>query len=151
MTSPPNLARSRMPSLLKIGMVLSFVSGVMFCVGAIAFALGAGDAGFLRESPLGAWAGPVQVGLLFLAGAVLLAIGIGLRSRQPWTRPLMIGFWAALAVGNIAAFVIQVQRHDPRWTSDLTPVVALFVATWYLFGKRNVTAYFGDLKTNRQA
>jgi hypothetical protein len=132
-------------------MVLSFVSGAMFCIGALAFALGAGDAAFLNDSPLGSWAAPVQAAVLFLAGAVLILIAVGLRSRQPWARPLMIGFWAVLALGNIAAFVIQVQRRDPRWRSDLTPVCALLVATWYLFGKQNVTAYFGELKTNRQA
>jgi hypothetical protein len=138
-----------MPSLLKIGIGLSFATGGIFCFAAIAFSLGLGDSSAIDR--LGRWATPVWTSAMFLLGSILVLIGVGLRTRAPWSRPLMMGFWAVLALTNIAGLIVQFRNHgSSRWEADLTALFALPVAAWYLFVKENVVAYYEELEASER-
>ena len=137
------------PLLLRIGKTVSLVVGSLFILAALLGSLGLVDTAKLKGSQLGDRALPFWSVCTYLFGVLLVAIGIGLRSRSSWARPLMLWFWGILALLNIAWFVLEL-GHGKVATADFTSILILPVAAWYLYGKRSVRAYFDSLKV-RQA
>jgi hypothetical protein len=123
--------------------------GSLFILAALLGSLGLVDTAKLKSSQLGDRALPFWSVCTYLVGVLLVAIGIGLRSRSPWARPLMVCFWGILALLNIAWFVFALD-HGKVATADFTSILILPVAAWYIYGKRSVRTYFDSLKV-RQA
>jgi hypothetical protein len=63
--------------------------------------------------------------------------------ERPWARPLMLGSWIVVGVPPIFA-------RDADWASRVSSilfvVITMTIASWYLYGKANVVAYFQRLK-----
>lgn len=86
-----------------------------------------------------------RVGIQFGANTVLLvAIAYGIIAEKAWARHLMLLFWcvaAAVAIG----LVIRDRDGQASWTA-IFAVVALGLAAWYLYAKKNVVQYYRALQ-----
>jgi hypothetical protein len=82
--------------------------------------------------------------VLSLAPIIIMTAWVAwvLWRERPWARPLMLGFWFV-----VYAPAIFVPNAD--WASRLAGILSLAVsitiASWYLYGKANVVAYFQRL------
>jgi hypothetical protein len=88
-----------------------------------------------------------RAGLLFGGtGLIMLAIGIGLWLEREWTRPLMLGYWGAMAVAGAVGAVTGAFTAGDVAGLIVESLVALVVAGWYLSRKANVVAYYRRLE-----
>ena len=142
-------ATSDTPLLLRVGKVVSFTAGTLFVVVALAASFGLADTSSLDRAAFGDWTVPLWSVAMYVVGVLFLAIGVGLKAQRAWVRPLIIGFWASLALGNIIWFATQISRRQVA-SGDFTSIPFLLFAAWYLYAKRNVVEYFQQLKA-RQA
>jgi len=136
-----NEPRIQRPALLTVGMVGSGMMGAGFLLSLLfaPFDIGTYDiAGEIVSGPTFLREG----GLLSIAvGGLLVAISYMLWRQDPDSRPLMIGFWVMSGVLAIATpFVSDGGGFDITW------LVALAIAVWYLYFKKNVAAYYRGLK-----
>jgi hypothetical protein len=134
--------RAERPALLTTGMVMSGISGGLSLV-LIAFApfdIGTYVIGdetvsgpeFLRRG-----------GLMWIAvSGLMLAISYMLYRHDPDSRPLMIAFWVMFGVISLTQpFLLPGEA-----SVDVTWVIALTIAIWYLYFKPNVVAYYRALR-----
>ena len=126
---------SKRPALLRIGMLLSFGIGGLAVVSAILAAAGVGDFSKLRDTPWGSWGLVPVFGVLLVLGALLIAIGFGIRGRRRWARPLILALWLFEGAMNVIGFVRSGQAY-------LLWVPFLLFSGWYLYKKQNVVGYF---------
>lgn len=126
---------AKRPALLRAGMVLSFGVGALAVVSAIPAAAGLGKFSRLRETPLGSWGLPVLGMAMLVSGALMLAIGFGIRDRKRWARPLILAFWLVEGALNVIAYFRGGQVR-------LLWAPFLLFSGWYLYGKQNVAGYF---------
>jgi hypothetical protein len=84
--------------------------------------------------------------LLYLAAA---PIAYGLWKERPWTRPLLVAFFAIPEFGKYLT---------PRWSGApahafiprfILSAVLIGLLIWYLYKKRNVVRYYEDLSGER--
>lgn len=137
-----NRARARQrPALLTVGMWLSFFAG-FFWLGTYLMALldvneaisySGGRSRFLRD-------GATVAALGFL----LLLIAIGLWKERRWVRPLAMVYW-------LATLTVSIGIGTNRAESTLILLPALVLAGWYFYNKRNVVAYYEELRREATA
>ena len=149
--SDPGRPPAERPLLLTIGMF-----------GSALYAIGWFTLLALAPFDLGSyhWAGQTLTGPEFLRAAglplgmaafICALISVGLWRERPWTRTLMIFFWAVID----AWLVSLVVRHQPA--SVGTPGAVIFAAAymaaaaWYLYFKPNVAAYYRALEMAQAA
>jgi hypothetical protein len=88
-----------------------------------------------------------RAGLLFGGtGLIMLAIGLGLWLEREWTRPLMVGYWGAMAVAGVAGVVAGSFTAGEAVGLIVESLLALALAGWYLYRKANVVAYYRRLE-----
>ena len=126
---------TRRPTLLSVGMVLSFLFGSVAVFVALAAAAGLTDFSAVRNSPWGSWTLPVWGMANLIFGGLLVCVGVGLKMGRAWSRPLILAFWALAGVANIVSLV-----HHGR--AELLWVPCLMFSVWYLYWRHNVVAYF---------
>jgi O-antigen/teichoic acid export membrane protein len=82
-----------------------------------------------------------RAGLLFTTlGGVLVAIAVGLWREREWSRPLMVLTWIVLGVGTLVSDLEP--RAGGLVGGTVTMLITAGLATWYLYHKRNVVAYY---------
>jgi hypothetical protein len=143
--------RRERPLLLTIGMFGSALYAIVWLTLLV-----------LAPFDLGAyhWGGQTFTGPEFLRAAglplgvaalICAAISIGLARERPWTRTLMIFFWAIID----AFLVAEVVKHHPMDVG--VPGAVIFAAAymaaaaWYLYFKPNVVEYYRALESAQAA
>ena len=144
--SDPGRPPAERPLLLTIGM---FGSALYAIVWLVLLLLAPFDLGSYH------WGGQTLTGPEFLRAAGIplgvaaltcAAISVGLWREQPWTRTLMIFYWAVID----AWLVAEVVTHHP-WNIGVPGAVIfaaayMAAAVWYLYFKRNVAEYYASLE-----
>ena len=84
-----------------------------------------------------------RAGLLFTTlGALLVAIAVGLWREREWSRPLMVVTWLVLGVGTLVSDLEPREDTAGLVGGTVTMLIAAALATWYLYRKKNVVAYY---------
>lgn len=131
------MPRRERPTLLTIGMVLS---GLIGGVAALTLVLAPFDIGTysIKDESV---TGPEflrHAGLLMVTMAVLLiGICVTLARHEPFARELMILFWI---LNGVISTLVPILKGASGF--DISWMVALPIAIWYLYFKDNVVAYF---------
>ena len=138
--------RREQPLLLTIGMFGSALYAIVWLVLLL-----------LAPFDLGAyhWQGRTLTGPEFLrtagiplgvAALLCAAISVGLWRERPWTRTLMIFYWAVID----AWLVAEVARYHPLGLGAPGTIIFaaayMAAAVWYLYFKRNVAEYYARLE-----
>jgi len=138
--------RREQPLLLTIGMFGSALYAIVWLVLLL-----------LAPFDLGAyhWQGRTLTGPEFLrtagiplgvAALLCAAISVGLWRERPWTRTLMVFYWAVID----AWLVAEVAKYHPLELGAPGTIIFaaayMAAAVWYLYFKRNVAEYYARLE-----
>ena len=148
-TAEASLLRERTPrpTLLMVGIYLAPAFGGMCLLAVVAAAL---NTSFVRFTVNG----DVVTGHEFLKtaglaltvlGALALGIAYGIWQERPWTRWLILGFWATVVALDVGLGWAQAGLGGAA-SAVATLAVVLLLVGWYLFGKENVVEYFRALE-----
>jgi hypothetical protein len=145
--------RIEMPFLLQCGMALSTLIAVLCTFilglfGVVAIFNGqftvddraVSRAEFFRQA---GWIFPVVAAICIALGA----IAYSLRREQPWSRQAILAFWVVNALCGALVFWLS---GDQVTGSDALQAAAFYIvmagiASWYLYAKDNVRAYYAAL------
>ncbi|HVE79804.1 MAG TPA: hypothetical protein VNA89_13125 [Gemmatimonadaceae bacterium] len=133
------------PALLVLGQFASAFAGAVFLLGVPLAAFDVGTFTVHGQQVSGPEFLRRGGGPAFAAtGALLLTVAVGLWRGRPWARPLMLAYWP-VAGGLTIALAPAGARLEAAWTTLTFALAGGLLAAWYLYGRRNVAAYFGAL------
>jgi hypothetical protein len=141
------LVRQRVgrPLLLTLGLYGAPGFGALALLGVACAGLGIGSYSINGQSVSGseflAQAGPY----LGAVGLLSLLIGFGIWRERPWTRWVIVAFWAVSLAGGAGLGWSRSGLGGAAGglAQSLLPAI---LATWYCFGKDNVVAYYRALE-----
>lgn len=149
------LQQAPRPGVLTLGMYVSLILVGLAVVGAIAASLDFGTYTVNGQPVSGPeflrWAGlstALSTAALF---GLLLWVGMGLRWNKPWTRRVMVGFWAAAYVSEIVGAFSDPEPWSALFVGVLGWTVLAGPAVLYLYWNKRVRAYYAALALARAA
>ena|SRR3984893_12042078 len=145
MSSNSSVERGEKPILIRFGTWVALVLGLVWLMAALGIACGITDPKVLGHEDWERFLGFLG-GLL--GGITLIAIGLGMRTGEPWARPLVILFWLGVGASSIARGVLE-SLHTLKAWFGLEWVIFLAVALWYFYRKPNVVDYYDLIGAKR--
>jgi hypothetical protein len=82
--------------------------------------------------------------LVVIQLALLTPIVVGITRRKPWSRSFMMFYWLGIGAWSIGQ---TIGRTAPGCSCNISWLVALPIAYWYLYKKPNVEAYYKSLRS----
>lgn len=79
-------------------------------------------------------------------GCLMALIAYGFRAGKPWSRHLVITMFAAIVLYASTLGALNVLRRAIMWRAIINASLFGSAAVWYLYLKRNVAAYFRELR-----
>jgi hypothetical protein len=84
--------------------------------------------------------------LVAIIGILMALISLGLASRKPWSRHLVILMFALVFIHGSIFGALNLIHRTIMWRALVDSAVFGGASVWYFYFKPNVAAYFRELK-----
>lgn len=84
--------------------------------------------------------------LVAVIGVLMACISYGFATEKAWSRHLMIAMFALIVVYATILGALNLIHHAIMWRAIINGTLFGGASVWYFYLKRNVAAYFRELK-----